>query len=198
MIPPERKTKPFGRYRVTTRGGMPLSFSIPHDLRSSREARACFQSIAGQDALTGLTNSHVFAVLAGQEIRRSQRHHRPLALITIQFEDPEEAGGFAAPGRFGRILRAAAAAIFSKLRQPDLMARLGDSTLVILLPETGCLEACALAGTLRAALSPLCAALSAEPGAELPTPLPGLGVAALGENTRCLEDLLKQSTPAYN
>jgi diguanylate cyclase (GGDEF)-like protein len=186
---PEININPLGQYRVTTRGGMPLSVDIPHNPRSSTEARAFLQSIAGRDPLTGLTNSHMFAALVDQEIRHSRRYHQALALIIITIEERELSAGSVHLGMDGSYLRAVLAAISPKLRKPDRLARMGDTTLVVLLPQTGCAEACVLAETLRSILS----ALGSEPGDGEPFPSTRLGVTALGEHTHCLDDLIQHA-----
>ncbi len=121
-----------------------------------------------------LSGHPAFRARLSEEIDRASRYHAPLSLILLDLDN------FAARNRsFGfeagdRALEAAVAAIKSKIRTVDLMARLGPDEYAIILPETGEAGARVAADRLRAGIFAVTPAgqppLSACLGAALLTP----------------------------
>jgi diguanylate cyclase (GGDEF)-like protein len=120
---------------------------VPHDELEQLIARA--DRAATLDPLTGIaTRAGALDELA-RLVQLCGRHRRPLSVLRL---DVGPAPGGAAADH---VLQAVARALATALRLPDLPARWGDATFVVLLPETALDGATAaadrLAGAARAA-----------------------------------------------
>ena len=114
------------------------------------------------DAETGLLDRRGLVARLTQEAARARRYGRPLSLAVARTDavHPE-------------LLRTAAARMRERLRQPDVLAHLGQGTFAALLPECTSEQAMAVFGRvesdLRASTSLHCQVEVAEvPGRELP------------------------------
>ena len=114
------------------------------------------------DAETGLLDRRGLVARLTQEAARARRYGRPLSLAVARTDavHPE-------------LLRTAAARMRERLRQPDVLAHLGQGTFAALLPECTSEQALAVFGRvesdLRASTSLHCEVEVAEvPGRELP------------------------------
>ncbi len=105
------------------------------------------------DELTELANRRSFAARLKEEIRRSERHHTPLALLLIDVDNLKEIndrGGGHEIGDFA--LRAVAQSLRSTCRNTDLAARFGGDEFAIVAPFTEALQGMELAARIRKAL----------------------------------------------
>jgi two-component system, sensor histidine kinase ChiS len=114
------------------------------------------------DATTGLLDRRGLVARLTQEAARARRYGRPLSLAVARTDavHPD-------------LLRTAAARMRERLRQPDVLAHLGEGTFAALLPECTSEQAMAVFGRvesdLRASTSLQCQVEVAEvPGRELP------------------------------
>jgi len=125
------------------------------DITARKELEAHLQQLASTDPLTGLANRGSFFALAAEELKRTQRYRRPLAVVMLDidhFKDINDSFGHEA----GDVaLRAFAALCRSLLREPDVMGRIGGEEFALLLPETTRESAKVLAERLRAAVAEL-------------------------------------------
>lgn len=101
-------------------------------------------------ARTGLkdpeTSAYTFAYfgdVAGREIDRAQRHGRRFALMTLALDGQEELARLAPPDVRLQVRRLVTDAVLSAIRDSDVLARVEDDELYLLLPETGLLGALA-------------------------------------------------------
>jgi diguanylate cyclase (GGDEF)-like protein len=141
------------------------------------------------DSLTGLANRRAFDQSLQHELARAERYGTPLALLIIDIDSfklfNDTYGHLAGDER----LKATAALLRSKLREPDLAARYGGEEFGVVMPHTGRLGALKLAERLRAA-----AEASAPPGHAPGSPISGftlsLGVAVFPEDAQTAEALL--------
>lgn len=126
------------------------------------------------ESIPELSGHPAFRAKLSEEVDRASRYHAPLSLVLLDLDN------FAARNRsFGfeagdRALQAAVAAIKSKIRTVDVLARLGPDEYAIILPETGEAGARVAADRLRAGILAVTPAgqppLSACLGAALLTP----------------------------
>jgi len=125
------------------------------DITARKELEAHLQQLASTDPLTGLANRGGFFSLAAEELKRTQRYKRPLAVVMLDidhFKDINDSFGHEA----GDVaLRAFAALCRSLLRELDIMGRIGGEEFALLLPETTQESAKVLAERLRAAVAKL-------------------------------------------
>lgn len=101
------------------------------------------------DELTGALNRRGFEAKLGLEMRRAQRHGRPLSLVLLDldnFKDVNDEAGHAA-GDF--VLRSVTAQWMSMSRTTDIVGRLGGDEFAMLLPETDADDAAILMRRLR-------------------------------------------------
>jgi diguanylate cyclase (GGDEF)-like protein len=93
------------------------------------------QELSRRDPLTGLLNRRGFEDLATRELRRAERHGRPIAFALIdidRFKQVNDRFGHAAGDRVLQLV----AAQLSALRVSDFAVRLGGDEFGLLMPET--------------------------------------------------------------
>lgn len=91
---------------------------------------------ASTDAITDLMTARAFQLIAGAELLRAKRYKRPFTMATIDIDRFRQANK-----RLGRvsadlILKTVADTLRTRLRNTDLIARVGGDEFVALLPET--------------------------------------------------------------
>jgi diguanylate cyclase (GGDEF)-like protein len=126
--------KPYDERELLGRVATALRTRAAHDLVAAAKAR--LHELSTRDELTGLCNFRHLHARLGDEFRRAERHHDPLACLLIDVDGLRiwnEAHGRA----FGDgIVRDVASAVRSALRECDLVSRYGGDELLVLLPST--------------------------------------------------------------
>jgi diguanylate cyclase (GGDEF)-like protein/excisionase family DNA binding protein len=124
---------------------------VAHAIRSGAlEVIAAFAERAGghhslRDQLTTLLAGHVFDLVLEQEAMRALRHHHGIAMILFDIDDLSQlnrAHGYGAGDRLLERLGILARRFF---RTHDWVARHGDDSIAVLLPETTLDQAATLA-----------------------------------------------------
>lgn len=95
----------------------------------------------GNDPETGLYDHIGVANLLEQEISRSARYGRPIALAVLKPLQPSADGSVDAVGRCAAVIR-------KELKSPDCVGHLGNGVFVVVMPETAPEAAQALVGRL--------------------------------------------------
>jgi len=114
------------------------------------------ESAATADALTGLANRRHFDEAIEQEWRRSMREERPLAVLLVDADKFKGYNDFYGHVAGDECLRRIAAAIHSiPSRAGDLTARYGGEEFIVLLPNTECDSAQAVAARIVEAVAGL-------------------------------------------
>jgi len=117
------------------------------------ELNARLAALATHDELTGLYNYRFFAQRLQEEMRRSRRYQRPLALIMADidhFKDFNDRFGHQAGNQ---VLRQIATAVTATTRSTDIVARYGGEEFTVILPETGLRLAGEVAEHVRSAVA---------------------------------------------
>lgn len=172
--------------------GDPATLVSMNDISQRKQLEDELFHQANTDALTGLSNRRYFLVQAEQEIRRARRFSRDLSVMMMdldRFKWINDSLGHAAGDS---VLQAIVKASQERLRESDIMGRLGGEEFAILLPETG----------LEAAME--AAARLLEHIAETPIPTvkgvvhctTSLGVAQLRDSDSTIDDLLHRADEA--
>lgn len=119
---------------------------------SVSKAQAKLEDLAMRDELTGLFNRRYFFERLDEELKRSGRHGRPLALAMIDLDHFKQINDRHGHWTGDRVLRRAAKLIRENCRAHDTAARYGGEEFALILPETDQAGALALAEKLRAAV----------------------------------------------
>jgi diguanylate cyclase (GGDEF)-like protein len=102
------------------------------------------ESIARTGIKDPETSAYTFAYfgdVAGREIDRAQRHGRRFSLLTVSLEGLTTARRLLGADDMIRLRRTLADALLEAVRDSDVVARVEDDELYVLLPETGLLGA---------------------------------------------------------
>ncbi len=133
--------------------GEHVLLAILIDITLRKEMEAHLKLLASTDPLTGLLNRGRFFELAGEEVSRSRRYERPLAVVMLDidlFKNINDTYGHTAGDA---ALKSFADLCRSLIRAPDIIGRIGGEEFALLLPETNGVSARALADRLRAAVA---------------------------------------------
>jgi len=125
---------------------------IIEDISFRKMAEKKLQKIADTDDLTGLWNRRYFLQAMRIEMERSQRYHTPFSLVMMDidnFKTINDRWGHAAGDT---VLKQLSYNVKSRLRQNDVLGRIGGEEFCLLLPGTDKEGAVKLAESLRQAL----------------------------------------------
>ena len=117
------------------------------------EVRAELAWRAATDPLTGLVNRGVFEERLAEEVARSRRHGRDLSLAVLDldmFKAVNDSHGHVVGDA---VLREASLRLASRVREGDVLARIGGEEFAWLMPETDGMEAWQATERARAAMS---------------------------------------------
>ncbi len=92
-------------------------------------------AIAHYDALTGLHNRRAFFDAGEEEVMRSRRYLRPLAVAFLDLDDFKRLNDSLGHKTGDLALKAVAAALLEHLRPTDRIARIGGDEFAVILPE---------------------------------------------------------------
>jgi diguanylate cyclase (GGDEF)-like protein len=98
------------------------------------------------DAITGLYSVKFFMQRMQEEVSRARRYSTPLSLMLVGLSDPGQTQVKE------NVLRRAGVLLRDKTRQSDILGRIDEQTLAILLPNTDTQGAGNLAGRIRLAI----------------------------------------------
>ncbi|GAA0906907.1 hypothetical protein Vau01_121260 [Virgisporangium aurantiacum] len=93
------------------------------------------QQLATTDGLTGLYNRRHFTELATRQVDIAARNHRPLAAMMIDIDHFKAINDTYGHGAGDDVIRAVAAILRTKLREPDLTCRYGGEEYALVLSE---------------------------------------------------------------
>ena len=110
------------------------------------------RELAIRDALTGLHNRRHLELLLEEELARSLRHSRPLAVAMLDIDHFKEINDRHGHRIGDEVLRMLGSVVRDNLRALDKPARYGGEELVLILPETTAAGAIQVADRVRAAI----------------------------------------------
>ena len=172
--------------------GTPAMLIALNDVSQRKEMEAELFRQASTDALTGIINRRYFQNQAEQEVRRSRRFARDMAVMMIDidhFKPINDTYGHAAGDT---IIQGVVKRALECLRQSDSIGRIGGEEFAVLLPETALDAARDVAERLRAHIE-------ARPyiiGSGALSCTVSIGVAQLSAQDNGLEDLLHRADTA--
>jgi diguanylate cyclase (GGDEF)-like protein len=121
-------------------------------LASSAEAVAAARENAVQDPLTALVSLPVFQIALDRELNRARRRKQPLSTILIDVHNLAHINAQQGYGVGDRVLERLAILVLRYFRLYDWVARHGQRSILVLLPETGVQAAVDLAAGVRDAI----------------------------------------------
>ncbi len=154
------------------------------------DERRVAMMLAGAHALNGAAGRISFFDRARQEATRAQRHGQPLTVAVFDLDHDPGATLEQSQERAAAMGRNMAAVIVPQLRRRDVLAHLGHEEFMLLLPKTGLVEAQAICGYLRRAVT--------EAGADArgPTPTVSFGLTAYDLANDSIESSLRRAKQA--
>lgn len=130
-----------------------LQQQVEQATRELRRQKEAAELAARIDPLTGVLSRRAFTDVAENEILRAWRYGSPLSLIMVDLDhfkavndNHGHAGGDAVLRGFADTLRAV-------VREVDVIGRIGGEEFVVLLPDTGVIEAMQAAERMRQAIA---------------------------------------------
>jgi diguanylate cyclase (GGDEF)-like protein len=133
--------------------------------------------LAITDHLTGCFNARYLTERLGQEVERSRRHGRSLALLIVDSDSLKAVNDECGHACGDRLLAELAATIHAQVRSTDIVARYGGDEFVVLAPETDLAAARITAERIR---QTVCTAKFETAPGKWRTATVSVGVAALG------------------
>jgi diguanylate cyclase (GGDEF)-like protein len=105
-------------------------------LSQVRRTHAELERLATHDPLTTVVNARAFSDELAQELGRTRRYGRPLALIYLDLDDFKAVNDAHGHATGDAVLRLVADAMRSAVRAADIVGRLGGDEFAVLMPET--------------------------------------------------------------
>jgi diguanylate cyclase (GGDEF)-like protein len=105
-------------------------------LSQLRRTNARLEVLATRDPLTNVRNARAFANELAQELGRTRRYGRPLALVYLDLDDFKAVNETHGHATGDAVLRLMADAMQGAVREADIVGRLGGDEFGVLMPET--------------------------------------------------------------
>jgi diguanylate cyclase (GGDEF)-like protein len=125
------------------------------DIQQHRVLLEQVQVLAATDPLTGLYNRRHFFTLGAYELGHARRLNKPLSILAIDIDHFKQINDAYGHSVGDEVLKAAAHAFQSSLRQDDILARMGGDEFMVFLPAKDLYEAAAIAERIRVAIQNL-------------------------------------------
>jgi diguanylate cyclase (GGDEF)-like protein/PAS domain S-box-containing protein len=124
-----------------------------HDITERKKFEHELERQARIDALTGLNNRRHFYELAEQEIVRTRRYGKPLAVMMLDVDHFKPINDTYGHQAGDMVLQQLSAVCCHVMREIDIIGRLGGEEFAILLPEANGIQALEAAERLREAVA---------------------------------------------
>ncbi len=105
--------------------------------------------LAVTDGLTGLNNHRYFQEFFNRELNRAKRYHHLLSLVMVDIDHFKKVNDRMGHPVGDKVLKVVALLVKEQARDVDLVARYGGEEFMLVLPETGKIEAQMLAERIR-------------------------------------------------
>lgn len=149
--------------------------------------------LAVTDGLTGLGNHRAFQEKLSEEIERASRYAKVLSVVMLDIDHFKSFNDVYGHQSGDNALKQIAMIINSSMRNVDFSARYGGEEFIVILPETGCEEAVAVAERIRRRVNEYQFATENKTKAVLTI---SSGIACYPYDALTKEDLLKKADQA--
>lgn len=129
--------------------------AIKRDLTEQKAHERLLFEMAITDSLTGVANRRQLLYRCKEELARARRYGQPLSLLMFDLDHFKQVNDTHGHGAGDAVLKAVAEACRSRLRECDLLARVGGEEFAVVLPETPGQGALVVAERLRRAIEGL-------------------------------------------
>jgi diguanylate cyclase (GGDEF)-like protein/PAS domain S-box-containing protein len=119
------------------------------DITKRKALEATLVKLSREDPLTGLHNRRTILDLLEEEIQRGQRYKHPLSLLMMDIDHFKKINDQWGHPTGDEVLKSFAAECRSVMRENDKMGRFGGEEFVMVLPETGKMDAVLVAERIR-------------------------------------------------
>jgi diguanylate cyclase (GGDEF)-like protein/PAS domain S-box-containing protein len=161
--------------------GRPLSWVGQFlDITERREQEAALRHMADHDELTGLLNRRAFQHAIEQHVARARRYGTAGAMLMLDLDGVKGVNDSLGHQAGDELIAGCGATLRERLRESDLLARLGGDEYAVLLPAGGRADAEVVADALVAAIRE-----RGEPRVTV-----SIGVAVIGDDTQDADALL--------
>ena len=178
---------------IRDRDGTPLHYIAQlQDISERKQFEEQLRNLADHDTLTGLRNRRLFLHDLHLQVARSRRYGEVAGLMVVDVDDLSAINGQHGHETGEQVLRAVARALTRRLRQTDLVARVGGDEFAVLLPhidEEGI-------AVVAAGLQRVIPACSVDVGESVLHPTASVGFALIDEHTAGAQDVLSRAARA--
>jgi diguanylate cyclase (GGDEF)-like protein/PAS domain S-box-containing protein len=180
---------------VRDRDGSPLHYIAQlQDISARKELEEQLRSLGDHDALTGLRNRRLFEHDLRLQLSRCQRYGESAGLMVIDVDGFRELNRRHGDTVGNDTLKAVARALTRRLRETDLVGRIGGDEFAVLLPHAD-LEGMAV---LAEGLDRVVRACSVDAGEGVVHPAASIGYVLVHQRSPGLRELLLEAERALN
>jgi len=174
---------------LDTNGELEEVLCVGTDLTTRREMEARLRKMAKTDSLTGVSNRRHFFEKAEAELQRSRRYDRPLSVLMLDLDHFKSINDTHGHEAGDRVLVAVTELINGRLRDVDVLGRMGGEEFAVLFPETAAGQAASVADRIREVVEH-----ARVPGdnAEVSVTV-SIGVAELQDGDRTVDALIRRA-----
>lgn len=120
-----------------------------------RDANERLSKLAMTDPLTKILNRRAFFSRCAEEVERSKRYSRPMAIVMIDVDRFKQFNDMEGHLRGDEALKRIAHTLQTSLRKTDILGRYGGEEFILVMPETSLPNAVEICERLRAAIEEL-------------------------------------------
>jgi diguanylate cyclase (GGDEF)-like protein/PAS domain S-box-containing protein len=167
--------------------GAPLHYIAQlQDISERKEFEAQLRSLADHDPLTGLRNRRLFLHDLHLQVARSRRYGEVAGLMVVDLDGMSELNAAHGHEAGDATLQAVSRALTRRLRQTDLIGRMGGDEFAILLPHID-QEGLAVVAEVIGRVIPSC---GVDVGDRVVHPAASIGITLIGEHTGSAQEAL--------
>lgn len=127
--------------------------TIARDITARLRYQEQLQFLAEHDALTGARNRRRFERDLSEQVARARRYGEQAALLILDVDDFKQINDLHGHRAGDRALKGIAAALMKRLRETDVVARIGGDEFAVLLPYANEIQAQVVANSLKGAIA---------------------------------------------